>query len=169
MYTTLIMGVLNFDKKISKEVTNRIQNDVNNGAKHYNTVYRQASTNLLVVAGILLALCTALVGQLDGAALWLKILTVCVIAALTGSLAFGVIQQLIEAEYFRKDAIRKIKLSKTIAVESITDNAYIWGRLDEIDERKGHAVTRWASIVQLCLLGVALLIILAIVILFLFS
>lgn len=156
-------------KKVSDEVIGRFNDDINNGATQYNTVYRQASTNLLVVAGILLALSTAIVGQLTDAEVSVKILAMSTIGSLAGSLAFGVIQQLIEAEYFRKDALRKISLAKKVSSGEISGDDYIAGRLDEIDARKGQAVSRWASIVQLCLMGVALCLMLVIVAIFLFS
>jgi hypothetical protein len=55
-------------------VRERINSGIKNGVSQYNTVYRQASTNLLVAAGILLAFSTQFIEQLGQATLPVKIM-----------------------------------------------------------------------------------------------
>lgn len=162
------MSNFELSPEISDKVAKRLEEDMNNGARSYNTVYRQASTNLLVVAGMLLAFSAVFVSQLNQAELQIRVMVLLIVISLTASLAFGVIQQLIEAEFFRKDAMKKINLTKKVITENIKSSERVAGMLDAIDEQKGYAVTRWASVVQLSLLGVALLLLLASTAIYLF-
>lgn len=156
-------------KKIEelKKVFDRIAKSVSKNAHEYNLVYRQASTNLTVVAGILLAFVTGFISQLQSSENIVKGLALAVIATLTASLAFGVIQQLMEAQFFRAPAMKKINMVESLLAKRVRSAEKIQGMLDQIDARP-HAVSRWSSIVQISLLAAALLLIIAVVALYLF-
>lgn len=145
--------------KAKESVAERVQRSSNNSVKEYNTAFRQASTNLLVVAGILLAFTTSFLVELGKASWLIKVMGTCVIVSLTVSLAFGMVQQLMEAEYFRKNALRIHKLILRIQTKGKVAPEYLTGALDEISDLQGVGVRRWGSVVQLVLLTVALLMI----------
>lgn len=151
------------------KVIHRIVDGIENGSKEYNTVYRQASTNLLVAAGILLAFYSQFIIQLINSSFAIRIIATGTTIFLTLSIAFGIIQQLMEANFFRKAAVSKIKLAEKIITEKLNNADKLSGMLDEMSNRDGYAVKRWASIVQLAVLGVALLLIVITTIYYLFT
>ena len=151
-----------------EDAAKKINNRSSESVSQYNIVYRQASTNLLVVAGIMLAFATTFVATLENSDIAIRILATGIIISLTLSLAFGILQQLMEAEYFRNHALRLYRLMKRAEIENITSPDFIQGAIDEIKIDRGNAVKRWASIVQLVLLGIALLLIVITTIYYLF-
>lgn len=138
------------------EVAREMQEMVNRGAEQYNVVFRQASTNLIVVAGIMLAFATVFVTQVNGMNFIVRLGVAGVVIFLTTSLAFGIIQQLMEAEFFRKAAMRVVTLAERRMQQNDVDADEIKGAFQEIIDHRGRAVKRWASVVQLTLLGIAL-------------
>lgn len=156
------------DSESMNSVIKRIASSFESSVNQYNTVFRQASTNLIVAAGIMLALSTQLIGGLQGALLPVKIMATGIVVSLTLSIGFGIIQQLMEASFFRNHATRKINLYKKIEVGHASNADKVAGMLDEIDEQCGRAVSRWASVVQLVLLAMALTLIVSTTIYYLF-
>jgi hypothetical protein len=73
-----------------------------------------------------------------------------------------------EAAFFRKIATGKIKIARKIMTEKLDNADTIDGMLDEMEEEHGEAVKRWSSVVQLVLLGIALALIIAVTITYLF-
>lgn len=132
-----------------------------NAVKEYNTVYRQVSTNLLVAAGILLAFSTQFIAQLGSSSIKIKLMATCIIISLTLSMAFGIIQQLMEAEFFRGIADDNTRVGKKIIKENNKNADELKGMLSALSDKRGNAVKRWASVVQLSLLAIALLLIVA--------
>ena len=62
----------NSDMSETMRVIKVVEQKSNRAAREYNTVFRQASTNLIVAAGILLALSTQIVGSLQHSSLTIK-------------------------------------------------------------------------------------------------
>lgn len=165
---TIVQDLADISTSMPK-VISRISKGIEGGTKEYNIVYRQASTNLIVAAGILLAFTTQFVGQLQGGDLTVKIMATGMTISLTLSIAFGIIQQLMEAAFFRRSATGKIKLADRIITENLRNADKLAGMLDEMSNNNGYAVKRWASVVQLVLLGVALFLIVTTTSYFLFN
>jgi len=136
-----------------------VEDRSNHAAKEYNIVFRQASTNLIVAAGILLALSTQIVGGLQYGPLIIKFLAVSIVMALTLSVAFGMVQQLMEAAFFRKIALDNRNLCKKLADKVEMNYKKIYGMIEQMDSQRGCAVRRWPYVVQLTLLAVALLLV----------
>lgn len=151
-----------------QDVAKLVRDASNDRVKDYNIVFRQLSANLIIASGILLALSTQITGELKNADTLSKALAAGIVVSLTLSISFGIVQQLLEAEFFRKGATKRRDILEDIYTGKITSVDKADGKIEAITEEIGRAVSRWASVVQLVLLALALLLIIATVVVYLF-
>ena len=66
---------------------------------------------------------------------------------------FGILQHLLEANYFKKGALLRIDLVEDVLTGKISNTDEVKGARDTIVKQMGKSVTRWPTYTQMALLG----------------
>ena len=147
------MAKENDDDQRMKRRLSGIADTISNNVKDHNIVFRQMASNLIIVSGILLALATQVVGSLAESSLMIKLLAVIILLTLNASIMFGILQHLLEANYFKKGALLRIDLVEDVLTGKISNTDEVKGARDTIVKQMGKSVTRWPTYTQMALLG----------------
>ena len=125
----------------------------------HNIVFRQMAAQLILIAGIFLALSSQISLQLSKSHFAVKLLAVIIITLLNLSIIFGVIQHMMEAAFFKNLALGRREIRKTINGDDLSTLKEFIGASKQFSKMMGAGTKRWPTYVQLTLLGFAMLLI----------
>ncbi len=135
-----------------------IKNDMFS-VKEHNTVFRQMASQLILIAGIFLALSSQFGALLSSSSDTVKGLSIFIITLLNFSIAFGVLQHLMEANFFKKLALGRRDIFYGNERSDPLDLQKYIGAQNEFTKIMNPGTKRWPSYVQMSLLAVAMILI----------
>lgn len=145
-------------QKVLDKLNETLDKSDSKSVGQHNIVFRQMAAQLILVAGILLALSSQISIQLSKSHAVVKLLSLGVITLLNLSIVFGILQHMMEAAFFRKLALGKREIRKKLKPDPKSIHEFS-GSMRQFSEMMGAGTKRWPTYVQLVLLATAMLLI----------
>jgi len=130
-----------------------------NSVNQHNIVFRQMAAQLILVAGIFLALSTQFTKELSQSSTTVKILSLLIIILLNLSILLGILQHYMEAAFFKKIALGRREIRKGLDFEDLKSVSSTFGAFKQFEKMIGNSTKRWPTYLQMACLALAVVII----------
>ena len=142
-----------------KELVDGANASMKNSVKQHNTVFRQMASQLILIAGIFLALSTQIGAVLADSSKTIKLLFLLIVTLLNLSILFGVLQHLMEANFFKKSALGLRAIFEKYELTGLDSIDKLKGEKKQFYAMRGDSVRRWPTYTQMALLAASMLLI----------
>jgi hypothetical protein len=151
------------DNKRLEEIVDSIKASVDkvilSNVRDHNIVFRQMASQLILVAGIFLALSAQLSFRLTELGWQEKLLILLIIIFLSASILFGILQHFLESIFFKKLAIGNAEVRSKLKKRDAQSIASFDGSYKQFHRMMGGSTKRWPTYVQMSLLTISFILI----------